>query len=108
MNLTTIYQKDVIEEYNAVEVEYTAAVILNARNYLHTGYVDVEITSQPKLTRLCEETKRLPNTIIDGIVIALSILATIAYSLSVMRAVRLTEVFMHKIVLPLFITTTMD
>ena len=61
-------------------------------------YVDVEIASQPMFTRLCKETKRLLSTIIDDIVIVISILTTIAYSLSVMCAKRLTKIFMHKII----------
>ena len=94
MKITTIYEKGIIEDYNAVEAEFMVDVILNTREHLHSSYVNVEITLESKLTRSCEDTIRARNAIIDGIVIVLSMLASIAYSSSVIRAVKLTKVHM--------------
>ena len=89
---TIIYQKGVIENYNAVDVEFRVDILLNAHNYLHSSHVDVEVTVEHELKRKCKEPLRARNTVIDGIVIVLSILASIGYSLSVIRSVRLAKV----------------
>ena len=92
-----IYQKGVIEDYNAVKVEFKADIALKTRDHLHTSHVTVETTVELKLTRLqqsseCEE-KRTKNIIISVFVIVFSVLAFIAYSLSVIRAVQLAQVY---------------
>lgn len=89
--LTSNYQKGVIEQYNAIEVEFGINILLMAHNHLHNSRVDVELHLQPKLTR-CDVKLRVASTIIDVVVILVAILATVAYSLSIIRAVRLTKV----------------
>ena len=81
-----------MEDHNAVEAEITVAIVLDAHNHLHSSSVDVKLSFQPKLMRLCEEPIRLTITMVDCIVMAFSILASIAYSMSVIRAVRLAKV----------------
>ena len=97
MNLPVIiYQKGVIEDYNAVQVEFNASVTLKTRDHLHTSHVTVESTLESKLKRSkwskCQE-KRTKTIVISCLVIIFSVLALIAYSLSVKRAVQLAQVY---------------
>ena len=88
-----IYQKGVIEDYNAVKVEFKADVALKTRDHLHTSHVTVETTVEPKLNRLSEcKGMRIYNIVISTFVIVFSVLTFIAYSLSVIRAVQLAQV----------------
>ena len=87
-----MFQKGIIENYNAVDVEFSVEILLNAHDRLHSSHVDVEIQLEPKLTRLCRETMRARNTFIDSIVMVISVLASIGYLLSVIRSARLAKV----------------
>ena len=87
----TSYQKGVIESYNAVTANFTVNITLITRDHLHTSHVTVEVTLDPEFRRLCRKPIR-KNTIIGRFVILFSILTFIAYSLSVLRAIRLAQV----------------
>ena len=96
MNLpVTIYQKGVIEDYNAVEVEFNASVTLKTHDHLHTSHVTVEsIIEQIKLRRQCtHKAIRTKNIVINCLVIVFSVLAFISYSLSVIGASQLAQVY---------------
>ena len=90
--METTYQKGVIEDYNAVEVEFRVDIRLNGPKHLHSSHIDVEVVVEPLLKRLCDGSLRARNTVIDSIVIVLAMLALIGYSLSVSRSIRLAKV----------------
>ena len=92
--LNTIYQKGIIEDYNPVEVEFTVHIRLNAHDHLHSSHVNVEVKVEPTLTRICKESLRARTTVIDSVVIVLAMLASIGYSLSVIRSIQLAKVHM--------------
>ena len=87
------YQKGVIEDANAVSVDFNATVTLNTHDYLHTSHVTFETTVEAKFQRhpQCKATKT-KNIIISCFVIVFSVFVLIAYSLSVKRAVWLAKV----------------
>ena len=85
------YQKGVIEDANAVSVDFKATVTLNTHDYLHTSHVTFETTVEAKPKRKCKATKTR-NIIINCFVIVFSVFVLIAYSLSVKRAVWLAKV----------------
>ena len=87
----TTYQKGIIEGYNTVTATFTVNIILITRDLLHTSHVSVEVTLDPELRRPCEKPIR-NNTIVGCFVILFSMLTFIAYSLSVLRAIRLARV----------------
>ena len=92
MKLTeATYQKGVIEGYNAVKANFTVNVTLIAHDHLHISHVTVKVTLEPELKRLCKKSIR-KNTIVGCFVIVFSMLTFIAYSLSVIRAIRLAQV----------------
>ena len=99
MNLpVTIYQKGVIEDYSAVEVEFNASVTLKTHDHLHTSHVTVESIieqiEQIKLRRQCtHKAVRTKNIVISCLVIVFSVLAFISYSLSVIGASQLAQVY---------------
>ena len=86
------YQKGVIEDYNAVNVSFFVEILLSGHDHLHSSSTEVRINLEPKLTRLCRETVRPQSTVIDSIVIAISLLASLGYLLSVIRSVQLAKV----------------
>lgn len=88
------YQKGVIEDVNEVTVDFDADVTLITHDYLHTSHVTVETTVKAELKRTCMHPKT-KNIIIGCFVIFLSVIALIAYSLSVKRAVHLAKVHMY-------------
>ena len=90
--LSTIYQKGIIEDYNPVEVKFTVHIRLHAHNHLHSSHVNVEVEVEPMLTRMCNRSSRAKTTVIDSVVIVLAMLASIGYSLSVIRSIRLAKV----------------
>ena len=92
LTLNTTYQKGVIEDYNAVEVNFSVDIRLNGHNHLHSSHVDVEVVVEPLLKRLCDRPLRARTTVIDSVVIVLAMLASIGYLLSVIRSIRLAKV----------------
>ena len=66
--------------------------MLNAHYPLHSSHVNVEVKVEPMLKRLCKRSLIARDTVIDSIIIVMAILASIGYSLSVIRSVRLTKV----------------
>ena len=104
------YQRGVIENYNAVNVTFFVHILISGHDHLHSSHIDVRIILEPKLIRSCRGSVRLQSTVIDSIVITISLLASLGYFLSVIRSVRLAKVrtyhhirsYMHNLYLSLF------
>ena len=90
------YQKGVIEDYNAVNVSFFVDILLSGHDYLHSSHINVQINLESKLTRSCRETVRPQTTVIDIIVVAVSLLASLGYLLSVIRSAQLAKVRMFR------------
>lgn len=97
--LNTTYQRGVIEYNNEVEVKFEVKIQLNAHEHLHSSHVNVEVEVEPNLRRPCRSPK-VWKTVIDSAVIVLAMLASIGYSLSIVRSIRLTKVSIHNFEYP--------
>ena len=78
-----------MESNNAIKAEFAVNVAMD--NELHSGHIHVSLHLHPTLTRVCRGHVK-GDIILDFFVLIVLILSTIAYAISILKAIKLARV----------------